>query len=33
MTKDGKRRLHPVDKIDLLDVTGLYGSHGCKLPA
>src|SRR5271169_1332750 len=28
----GKRRLHPVDKIDLLDVTGLYGSHGCKFP-
>jgi hypothetical protein len=26
---NGKRRLHPVDKIDLLDVTGLYGSHGC----
>jgi hypothetical protein len=31
--KDGKsssakRRLHPVDKIDLLDVTGLYGP-GC----
>ena len=28
-TSNGKRRLHPVDKIDLLDVTGLYGSHGC----
>lgn len=27
-TSNGKRQ-HPVDKIDLLDVTGLYGSHGC----
>jgi hypothetical protein len=25
----GKKRLHAVDKIDLLDVTGLYGPHGC----
>jgi len=31
-TANGKRRLHPVDKIDLLDVTGLYGSHGCISP-
>lgn len=29
--KSSKRRLHPVDKIDLLDVTGLYGA-GCKTP-
>jgi hypothetical protein len=26
-TKDGKRRLHPVDKIDLLDVTGTGCTH------